>query len=474
MPKRATADHARGLTEYLGMLKSRILIVDDDPDVACAARLLLRRLATHVDTLEHPAQLDAYLADVVPDVVLVDMNFAPGRTDGSEGLAMLDKLVRLPLPPVVIALTAYADVPLAVQALKLGAADFVAKPWDNAKLVATVSASLARCAARRGSVQGPHATLLGDSRGMQDLRTMLQSIAPTEANVLILGENGVGKELVARAIHDASHRSKAVFLAVDVGTLPLSTLESELFGHVRGAFTDARSDRVGRFQAARNGTLFLDEIGNLPLQTQSKLLRVLERREVTPVGSDRSEDVDVRIVSATNVEEAQLLDPQVFRTDLLFRLNTIVLRVPPLRERRADVPLLLQHYLSHYAARYSRDLLPVGGAAMAVLQTCRWPGNIRALRHACERAVIVAQGSSYGVSDFGVEASAEPRAAAAPAMVAAVADGALNLETLEKEAIAAALAQSEGNISHAAKRLGLSRTALYRRLEKHGLRSDAP
>ena len=437
---------------------ARILILDDDADVALAARMLLRRRHGEVTVLHDPARLPAALAAGGFDVVLLDLNFTPGRTDGAEGLAVLDQLRAHAQPPAVIALTAYADVPLAVEALKRGAGDFITKPWDNARLLAAVDGALAR----RREAPPAGSILMGESTAMAAVRAMVASVGPTEANVLVLGENGVGKELVARAIHMASKRAGAPFLAVDMGALPEATFESELFGHRKGSFTDARADRDGRFQAARGGTLFLDEVGNMPLPAQAKLLAALERREVTPLGADRPQAVDVRIVSATNLDEASLFDPGVFRPDLLFRLNTIVIRVPPLRERRGDIPGLLRHYLSHYEAQYARPARPLDPSAQAALLEWPWPGNVRALRHACERAVILAAGDSYASGDFGLVA---PGAPAAPAQV-------LEDQTLgevERGVIAAALAQAKGNISEAARRLGLSRAALYRKLEKHGL-----
>lgn len=445
-----------------------ILILDDDADVACAAQMLLRRRHGRVATLDDPRGLEAQLAEGVPDLVLLDLNFAPGRIDGAEGLAVLDRLRALPRPPGVIALTAYADIPLAVEALKRGASDFITKPWDNARLVAAVDGALARhAAAAPVTASAPADTaaspLMGDSAPMRELRAMIAAVAPTEANVMVLGENGVGKELVARAIHAASKRAGATFLAVDMGALPESTFESELFGHRKGSFTDARTDRAGRFQAARGGSLFLDEIGNMPLGAQAKLLTALERREVTPLGADRAEPIDVRIVSATNLDEARLFDPAVFRPDLLFRLNTIVLRVPPLRERRDDIPQLLHHYLSLYEQQYGRPVRELAPNAQDALCAWPWPGNVRALRHACERAVILAAQPDYRFEDFGL---------AAPAVVpAAVAEPPeeFSLGTLERETIAAALDKAKGNISLAARMLGLSRAALYRKLGKHGI-----
>jgi DNA-binding NtrC family response regulator len=447
---------------------AKILILEDDLDVAYAAQLLLRRRVGQVKTLADPQQLPAILQGGVPDLVLLDFNFSPGRTDGAQGLKVLDLLQSLPKPPAVIAMTAYADVALAVEAMKRGACDFIVKPWDNARLVAAVDSALARRMPDQALLSGGLTdVLMGSSRAMRELRAFITNVGPTEANVMVLGENGVGKELVARAIHRTSRRAAGNFLAVDMGSLPESTLESELFGHRKGAFTDARGDRAGRFQAAAGGTLFLDEIGNLGLGAQAKLLTALERREVTPLGADRPEAIDVRIVSATNLDEAKLYDAQVFRPDLLFRLNTIVIRVPPLRERRDDIPLLLRHYLACYQQQYGRPPIPVAPSALDALHAHAWPGNVRSLRQACERAVILAQSDAYLFSDFGLRCE-DATPAAQTASTAGVTD-ALKLDALERDAIATALEQVEGNISRAARLLGVSRAALYRKLDKHGL-----
>jgi DNA-binding NtrC family response regulator len=475
-------------------MSAYILILDDDADVATAAQLLLRRRYAQVATLSDPAGLPALLVRGVPDVVLLDLNFTPGRINGAEGLALLDVLRAQARPPAVIAMTAYADVPLAVEALKRGAGDFITKPWDNARLIAAVDQALARREVARGGAAGSP-ELMGESQAMRELKALIASVAPTEANVMVLGENGVGKELVARAIHAASRRAAGTMLAVDMGALPESTFESELFGHRKGSFTDARADRAGRFQAARGGSLFLDEIGNMPLAAQAKLLTALERREVTPIGADKPEAIDVRIISATNLDEARLFDPSVFRADLLFRLNTIVLRVPPLRERREDVPLLLRHYLQMYEAQYQRPSRNAAISAIDALAWHDWPGNVRALRHACERAVILGQGAEYALADFGLTpaGAAGPAGTAgaaavvahdahnaraadtlaptapAPSSIAAAAASDTTLDAIERAAIAATLTQFNGNISHAAKTLGISRAALYRKLGKHGI-----
>ncbi|MCE4555665.1 sigma-54-dependent transcriptional regulator [Roseateles cellulosilyticus] len=432
-----------------------ILILDDDPDVALAARLALRRLAS-IAVRQAPGELAAVLDEMQPDVLLLDMNFSPGASDGAQGLALLREVVARQgqaVAPAVVVMTAYAEVELAVQALKSGAVDFITKPWTNERLVACVQAALARRAPPPAAGE-----LLGDSAAMQSLRAQIAQVGASEASVLVLGENGVGKELVARALHGASSRAGGPLLAVDMGSLPEALVESELFGHKRGSFTDARESRPGRFVAAAGGTLFLDEIGNLPLAQQAKLLAALERREITPVGSDRPVPVDVRVLAATNVPEAELFDARRFRPDLLYRLNTVVLRVPPLRERGAgDIVRLLRHYLAHFAAgRPARD---VDADALARLTAYRWPGNVRELRQACERATLLARGPVFTWADFGLVA---PTALAPEAPT-------LDLEQRERDAVQAALAQAGGNISQAARLLGVSRAALYRRLDKHGL-----
>src|SRR5471032_38891 len=454
----------------MDLSSSHILVLDDDADVIIAARVFLRRKYQRVQTVSTPSALRTVLERDVPDVVLLDLNFTHGRTDGAEGLSVLDTLLALPAAPAVIALTAYADVALAVAALKRGATDFITKPWNNAHLEAAIDAALSQRAARRAALQAPAMpSLISNSPAMRDIKHLIARVGPTDANVMILGANGVGKELVARALHDASRRSDGPILAVDMGALPAPTLESELFGHVAGAFTDARGEREGRFQAARGGSLFLDEIGNMPLAAQAKLLAVLERRQVTRMGSNRAEEVDVRITSATNLSETQLYDPAVFRADLMFRLNTIVIRVPPLRERPEDIAPLWRHYLSHYEQQYERPVRQPSADAAERLRRFPWPGNVRSLRHACERAVIVGHRAEYGWDDFGV-ATVVATAAVPNAMTPAPpAPASLELQVLEREAIETALAMAGGNISRAARLLGVSRAALYRKLERHAL-----
>ncbi len=455
------------------------VVIDDDDDILMASRLLLRRLFAQVDTLRSPEEAIPLIEARTPDVVLLDANFARGATDAAEGLAWLERLLAIDPEMVVVMITAHAGVQVAVAAMKRGATDFVSKPWSNDRLLASVrtAAALRRSrdtliASKGAAAPAPGATtngspLLGDSPAMARVHSLIARAGPTDANVLVLGENGTGKELVARELHRQSLRADKVMLTVDLGAIAEDLIDSELFGHVKGAFTDARTDRVGRIQAANGGTLFLDEIGNLPLRLQPKLLTVLEQRQVTPVGANKPVPVDIRVVAATNLPPEKLRDEGHFRQDLLFRLNTVEIDLPPLRERREDVPELIEHYLQHYARRYGREVPQLSGAAYAALLAHDWPGNVRALRHALERAVILAREGPLEAEDFSL-VSASPRIAPA-AVVAPRAGDDLNLERVERRLVEEALKKHGYNISLAAAELGLSRAALYRRMEKHGL-----
>ena len=446
------------------------VVIDDDEDILTASRLLLRALFAEVLTAPDPAAAIAALRGRSPDVVLLDANFARGATNSAEGLAWLDRLLALDPEMVVIMITAHAGVQIAVEAMKHGATDFVAKPWSNERLLAAVRTGATLRRSRRGTPlrvrPGASGLLLGSSPAMARVQSLIARAGPTEANVLVLGENGTGKELVARALHAASGRADAEMLTVDLGAIAENLIDSELFGHVKGAFTDARADRTGRIEAADGGTLFLDEIGNLPLHLQPKLLSVLEQRKVTPVGSNRAIPVDIRVIAATNLAPAALHDERRFRQDLLFRLNTVEIELPPLRERREDVPELVAHFLALHAARYGRPVPELGEGTLAALVEHDWPGNVRALRHAVERAVILAGPGPLTPDDFALGPRRERLAAAA--VVAPPADD-LNLERAEKRMIADALRKHGYNISLTAAELGLSRGALYRRMEKHGL-----
>jgi DNA-binding NtrC family response regulator len=450
------------------------IIVDDDEDILVAARLALRGLFRELITVSSPERAIAATAGRQPDVILLDANFARGATDAREGLALLDRLLTNDPEAIVVMITAHAGVNVAVEAMKRGATDFVSKPWENERLVQTVrtAAALRRSRsaadapaptpASSGSARSP-SPLIGNAPSMARVHSLIARAAPTEANVLVLGENGTGKELVARALHLQSHRADREMVTVDLGAIATELIDSELFGHVKGAFTDARSDRVGRIQAADGGTLFLDEIGNLPLHLQPKLLTVLEQRKVTPVGANQQVPVDIRVIAATNMTPAMLRDERQFRQDLLFRLNTVEIDLPPLRDRREDVPALIDHYLSLYAERYKRPRPELSPQALGALVAHDWPGNVRALRHAVERAVILAGDGPLESDAFALAPAATPRVTAEPV----VSD--LNLDRVERRLVEEALKKHGYNISSAAHELGLSRAALYRRMEKHGL-----
>ena len=448
------------------------IVVDDDPDIALAAKLALRDLFQRIESVQSPADLLDRLGRESPDVVLLDLNFERGATDGREGLDYLDRIKSKDPDCAVVIITAHGAVSIAVEAIKRGASDFVAKPWSNERLAATVRSAAAlrrsRTEARvergRASEMAPLADtpLLGTSPAMERVRALIARAAPTDANVLILGENGTGKEIVAREIHRQSPRAAQPMVSIDLGTTSEGLFESELFGHTKGAFTGADRERIGRLKAADRSTLFLDEVGNLPLHLQPKLLTALEQRQVVPVGSNRPVPIDVRVVAATNIHPDQLADESRFRQDLLFRLNTIEIQLPPLRERRDDIPLLLDHYLSLYARKYHKPKRPIPPAVLEALLGHVWPGNVRALRHAAERAIIMADGDHHRLEDFPLPTRPGP---AAPT----VHYESLNLDQLERQMIERALRMHHFNISLAASELGLSRGALYRRMEKHGL-----
>jgi DNA-binding NtrC family response regulator len=443
-------------------LHATILAVDDDPDVLTAARLLLRQHFDRVLTTEDPEEIETLMRHSHIDVFLVDMNFAIGRNTGAEGLKWLQKILSLDPDAVVVLMTAFGDLNVAVQAMREGAADFVLKPWQNDKLVATlgVAARLrqTRTKVHALSVLPPADDMVVESAKMREVMEIVKRVAPTDANVLIRGENGTGKELVAQALHRQSSRANKVLVAVDLGAVQQSLFESELFGHMKGAFTDATGDRAGRFQAADGGTLFLDEIGNLPPSSQTKLLRVLESREVQPLGSDRPVPIDVRLISATNQAIEELIADGRFREDLLYRINTIEIALPPLRERLDDLPGLVRHFIAVYARKYRLPDKPVGPAAMTALRAHHWPGNVRELSHAVERALILSDGEELVTEDFRLATGVATNQA-----------GSMNLEETERRMVSLALEQAGGNISHAAAALGITRAALYRRIEKHKL-----
>ena len=448
-----------------------VLVVDDNEDVLTAIRLLLRDHAATVHTAMSPAALPTLLRETAYDCVLLDMNFSRDASSGREGLQWLGHATTIDPDAVVIMITGYGDVDLAVRAMKHGAADFITKPWSNERLRAAVDAAArlrrsrstaARAAPRPSDPTAAPASLggvIGESPAMRAVYATIQKVAPTPANVLVLGENGTGKELVAQALHRASSRADGPFVPVDLGAVPSSLFEAELFGHARGAFTGAVADREGRFEAASGGTLFLDEVGNAEPVEQAKLLAALQRREVIRVGETRPRPIDVRLVSATNAPVRELVAEGSFREDLLYRINTVEIRLPPLRDRGDDVDLLADHFLARYARDYGRPFDGFTAEARRRLRQYAWPGNVRELQHTVERAVILAEGGAIGEGDLQLSGDGP-----ADRPVAS-----LDLEVLEQDAVRRALAKHGGNITHAASELGLTRKSLYRRIEKYGL-----
>ncbi|MFN3389175.1 MAG: sigma-54-dependent transcriptional regulator [Allosphingosinicella sp.] len=457
---------------------SRCVVVDDDPDILLSARLLLRELFDEVATFQSP---EAAVADLEgSDVILLDANFGRGATNAAEGFHWLGEILLRDPNAIVVMITAHGGVNIAVEAMKRGATDFVSKPWSNERLLATVRTAAAlrrsrqsvvterkRAAAISAPAAGAETPLLGQSPRMHRVYSLVERAAPTEANVLILGENGTGKELVARELHRKSRRAGGVFVSVDLGAVAENLFESELFGHVKGAFTDARGDRIGRLQAADGGTLFLDEVGNLPLHLQPKLLTALEQRQVVPVGANKPVPIDVRVVAATNLPPERLADEGLFRQDLLFRLNTVEIELPPLRERREDIPLLIDHYIALYARKYGKPHREVSPEVMAALQAYGWPGNVRALRHAAERAVILAGDGPFTVEDFSLSRAAgggaPSPAAAAAAATAGVATAAVAAKAAPPETPAAAAPwrkrSQASRLRRSCRRFSASRTA---------------
>ncbi len=451
----------------------KILIIDDDEDVLLAAKFLLKKHAHEVIIEKNPKKIPFLLNHDTYDVILLDMNFSKDITSGKEGFYWLSQILEKDPKAVVILITAFGDVEMAVKALKEGATDFVLKPWQNEKLLATISSAIKLrhsyqevdklTQAKRQLEQDmglPFKDIIGESDAMKNVFSLIDKVAKTDANVLILGENGTGKELVARAIHQRSLRKDHVFIGVDMGAITSSLFESELFGHKKGAFTDAREDRAGRFEVAQGGTLFMDEIGNLSLPLQAKLLTVLQKREITPIGSNKIIPIDIRLVCATNMALYEMVSDNTFRQDLLYRINTVEIHLPSLRERAEDIPLLAEHFLKLYAGKYRKPIKSIGATTLNKLKSYHWPGNIRELQHAIERAVIMSDNETLGPEDFFFN---QERAEGEEVLMA----DSLNLEELEKTIIQKAIKKHGGNISKAAKALGLTRASLYRRLEKH-------
>ncbi len=452
----------------------KILVIDDNEDILFALKLLLKPHTEVVKTSSDPNEIPTLMEKESFDVILLDMNFTQDAISGQEGFFWLDKILEIDPAAVVLFITAYGDAEKAVRAIKAGATDFILKPWQNEKLIATILSALKLRESKHEvdtlkqkqkeyteAIDKPFVDFIGESSKMRDVFTAIQKVAKTDANVLILGENGTGKELVARALYRNSFRKDEIFLSIDLGSISESLFESELFGHEKGAFTDAKKEKQSRFEVAHKGTLFLDEIGNISLPLQAKLLTAIERREITRVGSNKPTSVDVRLVCATNNDIHQLVSAGLFRQDLLYRINTIEIHLPPLRERGEDIPLLAKHFISIYAKKYKKIIKGISTDAIKKLQQYPWPGNVRELQHAIERAIIMCERDSLQPDDFFLSISKE-RCTEQDMET-------FNLDQIEKNVITKVLKQYNGNITQAATELGITRTSLYRRMEKYGL-----
>ena len=450
----------------------KILLVDDDEDVLLAAKMFLRQHVKTIHTETKPEKIINLVKTENYDVIFLDMNFTIDATSGKEGFYWMNKILEIEPTSVIILMTAYGDIELAVQAIKEGATNFILKPWDNKKLFATLSSAIQHKITKVenetlknkqklliSDSDSQFSTLIGNSIAMQKVMATVEKVARTDANVLILGENGTGKELVARAIHRASPRNKEIFVNVDLGAISESLFESELFGYKKGAFTDAKEDRAGRFEVANKGSLFLDEIGNLTIGLQSKLLSVLQSRNVTRLGSSKEIPIDIRLICATNMPLYEMVSQNKFRQDLLYRINTVELHLPPLRDRIGDIPLLTAHFLEIYCKKYKFPMKQLHESTMRRLEKHNWPGNIRELQHAIERAVILSDSDILQPSDFFHHQ--EPRE------IAEVDTSVLS--DVEKTLISKVIEKHGGNISKAAKELGLTRASLYRRIEKYDI-----
>ncbi len=459
----------------MGKIKARLLIIDDDTDILLAAKMFLRQHIEIVHTEKTPQNIPDLLKNDNYDVILLDMNFSREATSGKEGFHWLNVILEHDPAATVIFITGYGDIELAVQGIKEGATNFILKPWDNKKLLATIEASL-RIRESKVELESLRSTqkvliadqnlsysnMVGSSPAMKKVMTIALKVAKTDANVIILGENGTGKEVVARAIHRASPRHDNVFINVDLGAITESLFESELFGYKKGAFTDAKEDRAGRFEAANKGTIFLDEIGNLSQNLQSKLLSVLQSRKIVRLGSNKETPIDVRLICATNMPLYQMVSENKFRQDLLYRINTVEIALPPLRERLEDIEPLVELYLNVYCKKYKISKKRITAGTLKRLQKHDWPGNIRELQHAVERAVILSESNILQPTDFFMEETGDKKKDD-------FSPDNMNLEEVEKVLVRKVIDKHGGNISRAAKELGLTRASLYRRIEKHGI-----
>ncbi|MBL0739736.1 sigma-54-dependent transcriptional regulator [Chryseolinea lacunae] len=456
--------------------QGKILIVDDNEDLLKAAKMHLKRHFAQVDIEKNPEALPALMNNEDYDVILLDMNFTKDVSSGSEGYYWLERILQLDPSAVVVLITAYGDIQMAVKAIKAGATDFVLKPWENEKLLATLYSAMRLRESRdvieslkiknheiNQALNDRYSEIIGQSSAMQKIFQTIDRVAKTDANVLILGENGTGKELIARAIHRNSSRKSENFVGVDLGSITETLFESELFGHKKGAFTDAKEDRAGRFELANNGTLFLDEIGNLSMPLQAKLLTVLQNRKVSRVGSNKDTPIDIRLICATNMPLYDMVKENRFRQDLLYRINTIEIEIPSLRDRFEDIPLLANHFLKHYATKYDKPVTKISEGAMSRMHKHPWPGNIRELQHSIERAIILSSSNVLQPEDFNFSSTSASKDESQLSLEQ------YNLEEVEKLLIRKVLKKYNGNITQAASELGLTRSSLYRRLEKYGL-----
>jgi DNA-binding NtrC family response regulator len=454
--------------------KANILVVDDDQGVLYTAKMILKPHFDHVQTVSNPAAALESFLKLDYDVVLLDMNFQQGATDGKEGMELMRKMLKEKPDVHIITNTAYGDIDLAVSAMKQGARDFIVKPWQKEKLLATIknfvelrqsqkelSTVKSRESVLARDIAGASGKLLWWDKAMEEVDAIISKVAKTTANVLILGENGTGKELVARAIHEQSDRGNRPFIKVDVGSIPETLFESELFGHEKGAFTDAKDAKAGRFEVANGGTLFLDEIGNLPLNMQAKLLTAIQSRQIHKIGASKPIALDIRIIAATNKDLYLLVDEQDFRQDLLYRINTVEIHVPPLRDRPKGIPYLVNHFLKLFSGKYEKKGLVINAAEMTKLIDYSWPGNVRELIHAVERAVILSDHQKIQAGDLMTSSSNRTKAGNRK-------DN-LKIESVEQKAIVQALDQTRGNLTKAAEQLGIGRTTLYRKMKKYKL-----
>jgi len=454
--------------------KGRILAIDDNEDILFALKLLLKPYVEEIDTFNSPDNLLDQLRKKDYDLILLDMNFTKDAISGQEGFDWMGKILSINPSAIIVFITAYGDAEKAVKAIKAGASDFILKPWQNEKLLATVSSAIKLSQSKKENkelkikhqeisavMNRSFQEFIGESDEMKEVFTTISKVAQTDANILILGENGTGKELVANAIHKNSLRKDEIFINVDLGSISETLFESELFGHEKGAFTDAIKERAGRFEIARGGSLFLDEIGNLSLPLQTKILTAIERREITKVGSSKPISVDVRLICATNNNIHQMVSENTFRQDLLYRINTVEIQLPPLRERVTDISLLAKHFLGIYSKKYRKQIQKISPEAMKCLKNYSWPGNVRELQHSLERAVILTESNVLQREDFMLSAK--------QGNGNQTDFSTLNLETIEKQVIEKALKNHSGNVTQASTELGLTRNALYRRMEKHGI-----